>query len=73
MQKRIRSYDDLPLILSAEDIAEFLSISRAGAYALLHKEGVPVLKVGRRLLIPRDGFLDYIHKEIEGKPWQHGE
>ena len=40
-----KSYEDLPLFLNAELVAQVLGISLAGAYDLLHSEGFPVLKI----------------------------
>lgn len=61
----IRSYDDLPLTLSADDVAAVLGISRTNAYALLHREDFPTLKIGKRLLVPRDRFIRWIDESIE--------
>ena len=33
-----KSYDDLPSVLSVKELKDFLGISRAGAYQLLHRE-----------------------------------
>ena len=61
----IRSYDDLPLTLSADDVAAVLGISRTNAYVLLHREDFPTLKIGKRLLVPRDRFIRWIDESIE--------
>ena len=44
MKKRYMSYDELPAFLNAEDIAQLLGISRAGAYEMMHAEGFPLLQ-----------------------------
>ena len=36
-----KSYDDLPSVLSVKELKDFLGISRAGAYQLLHREDFP--------------------------------
>lgn len=66
MSNVIKSYDDLPLMLSASDVAKVLSISRANAYELMHSRvtGFPVLRIGRRMLVPRDKFLVWIEHQI---------
>ena len=46
-----KSYEDLPLFLNAELVAQVLGISQAGAYDLLHSEGFPVLKIGTRMVV----------------------
>jgi len=65
--KKYKNVQDLPLALSAEDVAEVLGISRAGAYTLLHSEtvGFLVLAIGRRLVVPKDKLLAWIDAQIE--------
>ena len=48
------AFENLPNVLSAEQLAQTLGISRAGAYQLLHSEGFPTLRIGKRMLVPRD-------------------
>jgi len=60
--KQMNSYDELPLTLCAEDVATVLGISRTNAYALLHREDFPTLHIGKRLLVPRDEFIQWIRE-----------
>ena len=41
-----KSYDDLPLFLNAETVAQVLGVSISSAYELLHEPGFPVVRVG---------------------------
>jgi len=50
-----KSCDELPLTLSALNMAAVLGISRAGWSTA--KAGFPALNIGSRILIPRDKFL----------------
>ena len=59
-ESRFTSYDDLPLMLSAPEVAEVLGISRAGAYELVSSAGFPHMKIGNRILVPKDKFLKWI-------------
>ena len=59
--KQMNSYEELPLTLCAEDVASVLGISRTNAYALLHREDFPTLHIGKRLLVPRDKFIQWIN------------
>ena len=65
-ESKYRSYDDLPLMLSAPEVAEVLGISRAGAYDLVRSAGFPHLKLGNRILVPKDKFLKWIDDNTEG-------
>ena len=41
-----KTYDDLPLFLNAETVADVLGVSISSAYELMHEPGFPTLKVG---------------------------
>ena len=54
------SYDELPLMLSVAEVAAVLGISRASAYELARSSDFPVLKIGSRIVVPKDKFLTWI-------------
>ncbi len=55
-----KNYDELPLMLNVVQVAAVLSISRAGAYELVHSEGFPALKIGSRIVVPKDKLREWI-------------
>ena len=60
-----KTFDDLPLMLSVPDLASVLGISRAGAYELVKEKGFPTLKIGSRILIPRDKLIAWIDEKSQ--------
>lgn len=54
------SYNQLPLSLRADDVAAVLGISRANAYTLMRAKGFPTIIIGRRMIVPRDKFLEWM-------------
>ena len=46
--------DDLPPILTVDQAADVLGISRGLAFAAVRKGGIPSIRIGRRILVPRD-------------------
>lgn len=66
VQSKFKSYDELPLFLNAKTVAQVLGISTAGAYELLHQENFPVLKIGSRLVVPKEKFLSWIESQTGG-------
>ena len=50
-----KNYDELPLMLNVIQVAAVLGISRAGAYEL-----VPALKIGSRIVVPKDKLRAWI-------------
>lgn len=59
-----KSYDELPLFLNAETTAKLLGISISGMYELMHEKGFPVLKIGSRLVVPRDKLLAWVEQNV---------
>ena len=58
------SLDQLPIALSAEDVAQVLGISRANAYTLMHSKGFPTIKIGKRMTVPKDKLIEWIDKQM---------
>ena len=55
------NYNDLPLMLSVPDVAFVLGISRAGAYELVRSDGFPSLRIGSRIVVPKEKFIGWIN------------
>ena len=60
-----KSDEDLPLMLSVPEMAAALGISRAGAYELARSEGFPALRIGTRIVIPKDKLQEWVDKQTE--------
>ena len=56
------TYDQLPPMLNAEDVQAVMNISRAGAYQLMHRADFPTILIGKRMVVPRDKFLEWVEK-----------
>lgn len=59
-ESKFKNYDDLPLTLAAPEVGEVLGISRAAAYELVRSKGFPSMKIGTRILVPKDKFIAWI-------------
>ena len=55
-------YDQLPFNLNAEEVAKFMGISRAKAYTLMHSEGFPTIRIGKRMMVPREKLPEWLEK-----------
>lgn len=60
-----KSYEDLPLMLSVPEMGAALGISRAGAYELARSKGFPALRIGTRIVIPKDKLQEWVDKQTE--------
>ena len=61
-----KSYDDLPLFLNAEIVAKALGVAPSSAYELMHEANFPVLKVGSRIVIPKEKFVEWVEQHTKG-------
>ena len=61
------AYEQLPLTLRAEDIAQVLDLSRAGAYALMHTQDFPCIRIGKCMRVERSAFLAWLNAQSQGK------
>ena len=64
-QKQYHSLEELPLMMNMTDVAAVLGISRAGAYKLAHSIDFPAFQIGRRIVVSREKFLDWLDRQCE--------
>lgn len=66
-----KDYEDLPGVLSVKELKDYLGISRAGAYQLLHREDFPTLHVASSLLVAKDKLLIWMEQNTDrvGSAW----
>ena len=57
-----KSYDDLPLFLNASTVAKVLGVSPSSGYELMHEADFPVLKVGSRMVVPKEKFVEWVEQ-----------
>ena len=69
MNKFYTHYDQLPIVLNADQLAQALGISRANAYQLMHSKGFPTIRIGKRMLVPKDKFLEWLDSKAEKGLW----
>ena len=58
-------YDELPLFLNADLVAQVLGISISSAYELMHEKDFPSLRIGNRLIVPKEKFKIWVDEKIE--------
>lgn len=61
-----KSYDELPLFFNAETVAKLLGISPSSGYELMHEKGFPVMRIGNRMVVPKEKFRKWV-EENTGK------
>ncbi len=63
-----KSYDELPLFLNAAMMAKVLGVSPSSSYELMHETDFPVLRVGNRMVVPKEKFIQWVEEHTGG--WQ---
>ena len=61
-----KSYDELPLFLNAAMVAKVLGVSPSSGYELMHEADFPVLKVGSRMVVPKEKFMEWVERHTGG-------
>jgi len=67
MKKSVyKSYDELPLFLNAETVAKVLGVSPSSGYELLHEKDFPALRIGSRIVVPKEKFIAWVGRNTGG-------
>ena len=61
-----KSYDELPLFLNADTVAKVLGVSPSSGYELLHEKDFPSLKIGSRIVVPKERFIRWVEQNTGG-------
>ena len=61
-----KTYDDLPLFLNAAMVARVLGVAPSSAYELMHERDFPTLRVGSRMVVPKEKFIEWVEQHTKG-------
>ena len=61
-----KSYKDLPLFLNAEIVSKVLGIAPSSAYELLHEKDFPSLRIGNRIVVPKEPIIQWVDAHTGG-------
>jgi excisionase family DNA binding protein len=56
----MRSFDELPDVLQVKDVIQYLRLSKAVVYELIHKNKIHSVRAGSRILIPKTAVKKFI-------------
>ena len=65
-QSKYKSYDDLPLFLNAEMVSAVLGVAPSSAYELMHELEFPTLRIGSRIVVPKEKFIAWVEEHTKG-------
>lgn len=60
------NYDQLPLFLNANTVAQTLGVSISSAYELMHEQGFPALRIGSCMVVPKEKFRQWVEDHLGG-------
>lgn len=61
-----KNFEELPLFLNAEVVAKTLGVSSSTAYELMHEKGFPSLRIGNRIVVPKEKFQQWVEEQMRG-------
>ena len=61
-----QNYEELPLFLNSETVAKVLGVSSSSAYELMHEPGFPMLRIGNRMVVPKEQFIQWVMERTGG-------
>ena len=65
MKTTYTNIKDLPLTLNAREAAGVLRISKSKVYELARTESFPAVRIGKRVVIPRDKLIEWMNAQVE--------
>lgn len=64
IESKIKNMEDLPVFLNAKAVSSLLGISKASCYELMHEKDFPTLRLGSRIVVPRDKLIEWINVRV---------
>ena len=58
------SLDELPDFCSLEELSKVLQVSRSTAYRMAAQGSIPSLRVGRRVIVPKEHLVRWIDSSV---------
>ena len=58
------SYDELPLLLSVKQLVDLMGVSDSTIYELIQEDDFPSLRIGNRVVVPKDHFRQWVEDHI---------
>ena len=63
---QFKDYSELPLFLNADKVAKALGVSPSSGYELMHDLEFPILKIGSRMVVPKEKFIQWVEQRTSG-------
>ncbi len=60
MINRQTNLEDLPQMMTPQEVQAFLGLGRATVYSLIKEGEIPVRRIGRRLFVPKQELMEEV-------------
>ena len=54
------------LQLPADTVAKTLGVAPSSAYELMHEKDFPTLRIGSRMVVPKEKFIQWVEEHTKG-------
>ena len=54
------------MFLNADTVAKVLGVSPSSGYELMHEKDFPALKIGNRIVVPKERFIRWVERNTGG-------
>ena len=59
-----KTFDELPMFLNVATVDKLFGISQSSGYELMHEKEFPSIKIGSRILVPRDKLKEWVENKM---------
>lgn len=63
MEQRYRSMEELPMVLTVEDLLPILGIGRNTAYELVRCGQIRSVRAGKKIRIPKEAIAEFLSRK----------
>lgn len=53
--------EDIPMVLTVREVGDILRVGLGKAYEIVNTPSFPAKKIGARIIIPREAFLNWLN------------
>lgn len=62
-----KNAEELPMILNVQEVSDYIGLGQSQTYELVRRIDFPAFKIGNRIFVPKDKFLDWIDNQTKEK------
>ena len=59
-----KTYNELPMFINVPALSKLFGISQSSCYELMHEKDFPSLRIGSRIVVPRDKLIEWIEARV---------